>query len=238
MRIRPEEERALEASGQIYELQLARFLAFQSLSPSKLEKFDIDGLLSTEAKMRENTQREMALKDELATLEKKRKHRLRFFRSAFRSTRLLNEISTLGEHYSILEMRWSRIRASFKDSPFTRGIDLWRSDSRWYMHRVLRQDCAERGGCCERSCGCCLRRELSERRFAGGHCTAECHCCKKARRPQTNTESKRSEVLEDSIHGISDAIPNHIWYASLLGLMPGSNSNPFHLIDDAHVRYE
>ncbi|KAJ5575620.1 hypothetical protein N7535_002546 [Penicillium sp. DV-2018c] len=38
------------------------------------------------------------------------------------------------------------IRSTFPDGPLTRAFDFWRSHPTWYMHRVLREDCAARGG--------------------------------------------------------------------------------------------
>lgn len=237
MSLHPEEEASLEASGQIYELQLARFLDLQTMQPSTVASFDIDGFLITEAKIRENTQREEALKAQLAAFKKKHKHRFPlFFKSVPINACLLDEILKLGEHYWILESRWSRIKAAFLDTPFSRGIDLWRSDPKWYMHQVLREDCSKRGGCCGRACGCCHCRDDPQRPLAGGHCTVECHCCKKAR--QQSALQQESKSYNGPQNLLSDDTPNQIRYASLLGLMPGSTSNPFHLIDDAHVQYE
>ncbi|CAG7926330.1 unnamed protein product [Penicillium olsonii] len=53
-----------------------------------------------------------------------------------------------------------------------------RRDATWFMREGLVQDCADRGGCCGRQCGCCAKRHLSTRRRRGeGHCTTECGCC-------------------------------------------------------------
>ncbi|KAJ5247259.1 hypothetical protein N7468_002242 [Penicillium chermesinum] len=241
MSLRREEEADLEAAGHIYDLQIARFLDFQTSSSSQL--FDIDGLLITEAKMRENTQREVALKHQLAIFKKKVKYKLPFFKSICIDAHLFDETFALGEHYWFLERRWARIKASLGDIPFSRGIDLWRSDPRWYMHRALREDCATKGGCCGRMCGCCLRRENLEKPFAGGHCTVECYCCKKTQGRQSGLQRLRHlHHQQQDERGLASGlqkneISNQIRYASLLGLMPGSNDNPFNLIDDVHVQY-
>lgn len=63
-----------------------------------LSKFDINALLHTEARMRQNTQREIDLKDQLSTLKKKRKYKFPLFRSSSKNTQVLDEISNLGEH--------------------------------------------------------------------------------------------------------------------------------------------
>ena len=44
----------------------------------------------------------------------------------------------------------------------------------WYCRPELVKDCAERGGCCGRSCRCCLKRHLTTQRTKGiGHCTID-----------------------------------------------------------------
>lgn len=72
-----------------------------------------------------------------------------------------------------------------KRSEFTgalkRGLDFWRSDPSWYMHRVLVAECKGRQGCRSRDCGCCPKRLLDpEQRPEAHHCTVRCRCCHQA----------------------------------------------------------
>lgn len=52
----------------------------------------------------------------------------------------------------------------------------------WYLSEWLRRDCAGRGGCCGRRCGCCERaRNTKNREWNHGHCTSACGCCVRTR---------------------------------------------------------
>lgn len=78
-----------------------------------------------------------------------------------------------------LEREWRYFRSEITGSPsvMERGFVQWRSNPRWYMHRVLVEDCVNRGGCCGRSCGYCESRERetsSVGKLGIGHCTVEC----------------------------------------------------------------
>jgi hypothetical protein len=50
----------------------------------------------------------------------------------------------------------------------------------WYLRPGLIEDCAARGGCCARECGCCEKRLHSlPRKGISGHCSLACSCCDK-----------------------------------------------------------
>ncbi|RDK37782.1 hypothetical protein M752DRAFT_270355 [Aspergillus phoenicis ATCC 13157] len=63
------------------------------------------------------------------------------------------------------------------ESPWRRALLTRRKHPEWYMMKYLRWDCAERGGCCGRDCGCCKQPRSTKRPNALSHCTAECDCC-------------------------------------------------------------
>lgn len=52
-----------------------------------------------------------------------------------------------------------------------------RRDQQWYMREELIKDCAARGGCCSRGCGCCADRPTAKGQKGRGHCTSNCVCC-------------------------------------------------------------
>lgn len=56
-----------------------------------------------------------------------------------------------------------------------------RLNPKWFMRPGMVSDCANRGGCCSRGCGCCERRLLGNREKGVGHCTTECSCCENFR---------------------------------------------------------
>ncbi|KAJ5197522.1 hypothetical protein N7449_008001 [Penicillium cf. viridicatum] len=147
--------------------------------------------LDVETGLREITQREICLREQYEQ----------------DPTKVEEEFKTTGKEYKRLEHEWWMIRDSF-DGPLGRAFQYWRSNPRWYMHRVLREDCARRGGCCGRDCGCCLNRKLDEtRRRAAGHCTVECGCCEKVRGFDLSEDDKkyfsiRYAVSEDGKKGL------------------------------------
>ncbi|OQD70967.1 hypothetical protein PENPOL_c001G05469 [Penicillium polonicum] len=159
---------------------------------------DLDGkedrladFLDVETGLREIAQREICLREQYEQ----------------DPTNLEEEFKTTGKEYKRLEHEWCMMR-DFFDGPLGRAFQFWRSNPRWYMHRVLREDCAGRGGCCGRDCGCCLNRKLDEtRKRAAGHCTVECGCCAKARGFELSEDDKkyfsiRYAVSEDGKKGL------------------------------------
>ncbi|KAJ5941598.1 hypothetical protein N7516_001766 [Penicillium verrucosum] len=118
-----------------------------------------------------------------------------------------NEVKATTKEYKRFEHEWQMIRQSF-DGPLERAFEYWRSNPKWYMHRVLREDCARMGGCCGRDCGCCLHRKPYEIGSpVVGHCTVECGCCKKARGFELSEDDKeyfamRYAVSEDGKKGL------------------------------------
>lgn len=58
-----------------------------------------------------------------------------------------------------------------------RSFVALRKDPRWYLSDWLRKDCARKGGCCGRDCGCCEKPRDTEHLSHHGHCTTACGCC-------------------------------------------------------------
>ncbi|OJI82736.1 hypothetical protein ASPTUDRAFT_931128 [Aspergillus tubingensis CBS 134.48] len=67
------------------------------------------------------------------------------------------------------------------NSPCGRALSTRWKHPEGRMTLNLRRDCAGRGGCCGRDCGCCERPRSKDRPYALGHCTAQCGCCIRAR---------------------------------------------------------
>ncbi|KAJ5374633.1 hypothetical protein N7517_006639 [Penicillium concentricum] len=129
-------EADLERSGNINALRRERWRLWENEKSNVKADFNIYSLVQTEVNLRENIQREMALEHKLAACQKE----LATNPSLNLVTRVRDldaEISKLNENYCRLEQRWSSARASFPEGPLTRGIELWRSHPRWYMHREL-----------------------------------------------------------------------------------------------------
>lgn len=112
-----------------------------------------------------------------------------------------------------------------------RAFELWRSHPRWYMHRVLVEDCAGRRGCCGCDCGCCLNRDISLKRQLGRrHCTFEYGCCCKARGFKLTPEEVKNLHKQARLDG---NMPRYylMSQASIWGILDGNHDNPFDLID-------
>jgi hypothetical protein len=102
------------------------------------------------------------------------------------------------------------------------------------MHQYLVQDCAGKGGCCGRDCGCCINRpaDLDTRKLGVGHCTVECGCCNKARGFELTEDEKKAY---DKRFNFSRENPlGHYERASLqvllFGILETKEINPFDLI--------
>jgi hypothetical protein len=229
-------ETALEESGQINTLQHERWNLWRDEQSQNKKRFNIHELLQTEVKLRENAQREVALKDKLAIYQKPPTTGGSLV-PADLIQGLRAEVTKLNEEYWMLERKWWSIEGSLIEGPLARGMKLWRSHPKWYMHCVLREDCAETGRCCGRDCGCCSNRHLPKRKFAAGHCTVECHCCEKARGFELSSE-KKAQVEKLFDLGVDRGYFKRIRHASLLGLIHLNLDNPFDLIEDPPPRYE
>ncbi|PLB51434.1 hypothetical protein P170DRAFT_471367 [Aspergillus steynii IBT 23096] len=70
---------------------------------------------------------------------------------------------------------------SFPNGPVKRAIRSLRRNTQWDNSEWVRAQCAERGGCCARQCGCCQapRRGVAVKGI--GHCTSACLCCQNDR---------------------------------------------------------
>lgn len=220
------EEIELERSGDIYHLQGYRYIIFITRNGDSCAcPSDLIGLLQTELALRENTQREIALKAKMGELGEDST-------DVTTAEDLQEELLALSKEYWSLERLWWEIRSSFPEGTLTRGIDYWRSQPKWYMHRVLWEDCIGRGGCCGRDCGCCSNRQ-SKHKFAAGHCTVECFCCEKARGFPLDPEQKsRIQSIFRPSNENTRPYDYRIKLASLLGLTPGNHENPVDLIVD------
>lgn len=156
-------------------------------------------------------------------------------------TELSTFLNEIRQEYYVRDSMWWYIRMQLPADSAARGFDLWRSHPRWYLHRVLREDCAQQGGCCARACGCCLLPPRPDRARGAGHCTFACRCCEKARGFEFDEEN--FELLRDmsflgptSINESKCAIAggryDRLKTVLLFGLDQGSHKNPFKMIDE------
>lgn len=148
-------------------------------------------------------------------------------------------MDVLSRKYWLLEQRWWSHYYCLRQTYQRPGFDLWRSHPKWYMHQVLKDDCASRNGCCARACGCCYLREPSPMRRLGlGHCTTECGCCCKARGFRISEEDKN--VLKKEFREKTLQCPKHpIIRVASWGIVGGCYESPFDMIQvDGPPSYE
>ncbi|CDM38077.1 unnamed protein product [Penicillium roqueforti FM164] len=169
-------EVGLERSGEINILQRYRLSEYWTLirRDNTGPPFISHKLLFVEEDLREIFQEEISIK-EGADLNKDAKERL----------------DALNARYWLLEQKCWHYHSCLADGYQLRAFELWRSHPKWYMHRVLVEDCASRHGCA-RGCGCCLSRNIDPtRRLGVGHCTFECGCYRRARGFDVSEEDKK-----------------------------------------------
>ncbi|KAJ5975002.1 hypothetical protein N7481_008709 [Penicillium waksmanii] len=130
-------------------------------------------LIESDLRLRELTQREEVIRQQYQAIkflspENRREAHMKY-------PQLLDSIS---KEYWEEERSYYYLEASLLNGPVTRAYSKNRENPRWYLHKDLRNDCAGKGGCCGRGCGCCENREIIPGRMKGvGHCTSECGCC-------------------------------------------------------------
>ena len=78
----------------------------------------------------------------------------------------------------------------------TRAFKTCRSDPNWYLSAWLRRDCAGRGGCRGRQCGCCEKVGTHRGEQPRGHCTSACGYCIRTQGRLTS-EYDRSSDMDD-----------------------------------------
>lgn len=197
------------------------------------KKHDFSQFLDAEIIACEVVQKELYVRECLERLQRENA-----FGNAPDIEKLEEELAALNEQYWAAEESWWHWRSEFPEGPLTRGFELWRLHPQWYLHPVLRDDCAKKGGCCARDCGCCLHRPIPmDRRLGAGHCTPECGCCRKVRRFDLTAEQRKKKKMQFQFiphtgdgFGVGDYY-RRTYLASIFGLWASSNENPFSLID-------
>ncbi|KAJ5093076.1 hypothetical protein N7456_008937 [Penicillium angulare] len=229
------------------EFELYRAGKIEAVQEYRMQYFDImDGdysgrLLQAEDELLNNSQYEEALRKRLAGEENENTSG-----ENGPLQDLQKKVSEAERQTWILKRRLWALRSAAPDTIFTRGITLWRSNPKWFMHRALCEDCAGKGGCCGRGCGCCAKRLANG--VPAGHCTLECPCCESAR----GFELDETEKLE-LFNMFSAASGDEKWrrdgrfrliMIQLIGYDNYKKGNPFKQIvdslpkDDPPPRYE
>ena len=92
------------------------------------------------------------------------------------------ELKDLNLLYHAYQKRIWKLKGDVPVGVLTRAFMKCRENPDWYLSAWLRQDCAGRGGCCGRGCGCCeIAGTHREHGQARGHCITACGCCIRTR---------------------------------------------------------
>lgn len=211
------EEALLQRKGCFRDLQVFRYNLYS-------EEFNIEGfipLLYWEEELRKNCQEQIALREKANNNPKLWGNCISYEK----------ELARIVQSSWFLTRRWWYAYGwlAGNSGALSRGLKSWRSNTSWYMHPILVEDCQARGGCCGRDCGCCLssEREKSSAGLLGvGHCTLKCGCCLKSRGFDLNQETESAYVrcfsfeneMEEGDFDEVNPYKHRILLAALLGL--------------------
>ena len=177
-------ELKLEKSGCPQLAQVLRWLLFLNLPDHRIEcglEWS-NRLISIDVEMRRIIQREMYLEEEIKALQKSLALEEQGDENDKDTKRAQIEAYET-QLYGLNQRYWDFRRYSGKvegDMPpgiLQRAFKSCRSDPEWFLCPWIREDCARRGGCCGRDCGCCEMGPSTHRQWSRGHCTRACGCC-------------------------------------------------------------
>ena len=106
------------------------------------------------------------------------------------------ELSVLNREYWRQERKHFLEISRADNNGFLRAFKSYRQKPKWHLHSRLCADCAGRGGCYGRDCGCCEKPRSTIRAHQYGHCTTECSCCEQHRKFALN-EKERGFIRPD-----------------------------------------
>ena len=141
--------------------------------------------IALDLRLREIVQREAALKDKYerlanqSTFEALEKWQLQGQENQME--KWTEELKDLNVRYWDVQQQIHDNDERLPNGPTRRAYLSLHKRPNWYLHPWLCKDCAGRGGCCSRACGCCRKSRNLDRPRGLGHCTEECQCCIKAR---------------------------------------------------------
>lgn len=218
-------ERRLEQAGQ---RKLARYIRYRSYYTAKRNGNEVcrgqdefcEGMIKADIELRQLVQRKVHV------IRKANFLHLRLFPSEGltkedrRDMRMWLNLRDEGDDIDIrywnLKRKIWRIECDLEPGLVKRAFVALREDPDWYLSDWLRKDCAKKGGCCGRDCGCC-ERQRSSRDLSRGHCTAGCDCCIAHRGSRGDWGIEDDDVFEikDSRYGLQ-MLRAYIWGVDFL----------------------
>ncbi|KAI9933666.1 hypothetical protein ASPWEDRAFT_30496 [Aspergillus wentii DTO 134E9] len=179
-------ETKLENAGHLQLAQIVRWQIFWSLDDSRRRSQEgrwCQEIVKADIKGRWIVQREIYVRDEAQALKKMLE--LSSDVDTAKASQLSayeEELTSLNDQYWVHERSLWILTGGGPVGALKRGYKATRSDPNWYLCAWLRQECAGRGGCCGRACGCCEKSRDTWRDLKRGHCTTACGCCMRSRK--------------------------------------------------------
>lgn len=120
-------------------------------------------------------------------------------------------LSRLNSEYWTLHRLIGLLDGKVPAGPLKGAYESWRADPNWYLCTWLRKDCAKRGGCCGRECGCCerVRTTATSRQWNRGHCTSLCGCCIRTQGRSSFMDPGQSELEDVSTFKIAYSMTSY-----------------------------
>ncbi|RHZ46586.1 uncharacterized protein CDV56_102187 [Aspergillus thermomutatus] len=172
-------ENKLEQAGHLKTAQLIRLLEHYAQFQRFHSKYWVHQALRLDYKIRETVQREIHIKSLYESYNQSGRHHP-LTDAEFEMVHIWqDELDDLDKTYWCLTRELNWITSTQFQGPLKRAYAAHHSNPSWYLSANHRRECAERGGCCARDCGCCGKPRETERFFKLGHCTEECPCCRK-----------------------------------------------------------
>lgn len=158
-------ESRLEDAGHTQLAQVVRWRSFWNL-PRKRLRVCLDWshmMVYGDMSMRQIVQLEIYLQEEKKALEKSGK-------SGPDTKAQLDDyngaLQILNECYWTLSRMVGIMESAVPAGALSRAFKSCRMNPDWYLCQWLRQDCARRGGCCGRGCGCCEKARTTNRQWS------------------------------------------------------------------------
>ena len=161
-------ESQLEEFGYVQLAQVVRWLEFCNLPKKRLEK-DLEWskcIIQGDIMIRWIVQRETYAQEETRALQKSLaleevddKTEGEAVAGTAKLKKYKAELRCLNDGYWEMSHAAYLLEAEISDGVLKRAFKQCRADPEWYLCQWLREDCARRGGCCGRGCGCCVRKQ-------------------------------------------------------------------------------
>lgn len=200
-------ETRLEDAGQPQLAQVVRWLCFQNL-PWRFRMSNqlwCHMKLAKEGKFGEMVQRSTYIKEEVQNLQAflelletdTNNDTTQLIDKRNQINRYRTELQQVEKLYQEMDDLLRGVDKAIPAGVLGRAFRAFRKNPDWYLSPQMRQECADKGGCCGRACGCCEKdREISFRDGKRGHCSGYCGCC-------LRTHGRQYEGIHEKVIGAS-----------------------------------